>query len=243
MQVPPLSDKVAVVTGASRGIGEAIAKSLARHGASVVLAARSKPRLGEVAEAIAADGGAAIVVPTDVTDANDIRNLVRATIDRWGRLDVLVNNAGTGAFGPLAEASAEAWSTTIDTNARSTFLQCREAIPHHRAHDRSYIVNIASVVAVKGYANQALYAASKHAVLGMSKALAKEVQADGIRVHVINPGGVNTDLIRTARPDLDPEVLMAPEEVADVVLFLVTRQGNAVIDEINMRRASSTPWA
>ena len=95
---------------------------------------------------------------------------------------------------------------------------------------------------VRGYANQAAYGASKHAVMGMSKALAKEVQEDGIRVHAICPGGVDTPMVRQARPDLDPSVLMKPEEIAELVLFLVTRRGNAVVDQIHVRRAVSTPW-
>jgi 3-oxoacyl-[acyl-carrier protein] reductase len=128
-------------------------------------------------------------------------------------------------------------------NARAPFLLCRDAIPHLRQQPRSFIVNITSVVGVKGYINQALYSASKHAVMGMSKALAKEVQKDGIRVHAICPGGVDTDLVGQARPDLDRSVLMKPEEVAEVVLFLVTRRGIAVIDQVDMRRESSTPWA
>ena len=95
---------------------------------------------------------------------------------------------------------------------------------------------------IKGYANQAAYSASKHALMGMSAALAKEVQADGIRVHAICPGGVDTPMVRQARPDLDPAVLMKPQEIADLVLFLVTRRGNAVVDQIHVRRAAATPW-
>jgi 3-oxoacyl-[acyl-carrier protein] reductase len=127
-------------------------------------------------------------------------------------------------------------------NARGPFLLCREAIPYLRQQPQSFIVNISSVVGIKGYANQAAYSASKHALMGMSAALAKEVQADGIRVHAICPGGVDTPMVRQARPDLDPAVLMKPQEIADLVLFLVTRRGNAVVDQIHVRRAAATPW-
>jgi NAD(P)-dependent dehydrogenase (short-subunit alcohol dehydrogenase family) len=98
------------------------------------------------------------------------------------------------------------------------------------------------VVSVRSYANQAAYGASKHALLGMSKALAKELQADGIRVHVVCPGGVDTGMIGDARPDLDRAALITPEEVAEVVVFLVTRRGNAVIDQIDIRRSAASPW-
>jgi 3-oxoacyl-[acyl-carrier protein] reductase len=158
-------------------------------------------------------------------------------------LDILVNNAGIGIFGPLAEMTTEQWDRIMAVNALGPFLLCREAIPHLRQQEQAFIVNISSVVGVKGYANQAAYSASKHAVMGMSKALAKEVHRDGIRVHMICPGGVDTQMVGHARPDLDRSVLMQPEEIADVVVFLVTRQGNAVIDEIHLRRSNSTPWA
>jgi len=164
-------------------------------------------------------------------------------VDPWGRLDIVVNNAGIGIFQPLEQTTIEAWNQIQDVNARGTFLLCREAVAHLRRQQLSFIINIASVVAVKGYSNQAAYAASKHAMLGMSKSLAKEVQDDGIRVHVINPGGVATDMVRQARPDLNPDELIQPQDIADIVLFLVSRQGNAVIDEVNVRRAISPPWA
>ncbi len=128
-------------------------------------------------------------------------------------------------------------------NARGPFMLCREAIPHLKRQPISYIINIVSVVGVKGYINQAAYSASKHALLGMSKALAKEVQTDGIRVHAVLPGGVDTEVAAQMRPDLDRSILIKPEDIADIVLFLVTRQGNAVIDEIQVRRASAMPWA
>jgi 3-oxoacyl-[acyl-carrier protein] reductase len=238
-----LTSKVAIITGASRGIGRSIALALAGQGARVALAARDQSQLAVTQAEVEALGGTALSIATDVSAEADIVALVRRTIEQWGRLDIVVNNAGIGAFGPLAEATTEQWDRIMAVNARAPFLLCREAIPYLRQQPRSFIINITSVVGVKGYANQALYSASKHAVMGMSKALAKEVQQDGIRVHAVCPGGVDTDLAGQARPDLNRAVLMKPEEIADVVLFLATRQGNAVIDQIDMRRESSTPWA
>jgi 3-oxoacyl-[acyl-carrier protein] reductase len=164
-------------------------------------------------------------------------------MERSGRLDILVNNAGMGIFKPLAQTSTDDWDAIMRVNARGPFILCREAIPYLTQQKRSYIVNISSVVGVKGYENQSAYAASKHALMGMTKALAREVRNLGIRVHAICPGGVETQLVAGARPDLDTSVLMQPEEIADAVLFLVTREGNAVIDEIHLRRESSIPWA
>jgi 3-oxoacyl-[acyl-carrier protein] reductase len=268
-----LAGRVAIVTGASRGIGRCIALTLAGAGASVALASRTLSDLEAVAAEIEAAGGICASFPTDIRVEADVTGLVERTIARFGRLDIVVNNAGMGVFKPLAETTQEEWDRIMEVNARGPFLLCRAAVPylrrqprqpgtdgegHHRGappgdavddqtalggQPRSTIVNIASVVAVKGYANQAAYSASKHALYGMSKALAREVQSDGIRVHVISPGGVDTDLSARARPDLGRAGLMRPQEIADIVLFLVTRDGNAVIDEINVRRERAMPWA
>jgi 3-oxoacyl-[acyl-carrier protein] reductase len=238
-----LIEKVAIVTGAGRGIGRSIALSLAREGAAVVLAARTMGELAAVRAEIEAGGGVAAAIPTDLRDEAGIVQLVSETAAHFGRLDILVNNAAIGVFKPLAASTAAEWDEVMAVNARAPFLLCREALPHLRRHPPSFIVNINSVVGVKGYANQALYSASKHALLGMTKVLAREVQADGIRVHAILPGGVDTNLAAQARPDLDCSILIQPDEIADAVLFLVTRRGNAVIDQIDLRRASATPWA
>lgn len=238
-----LEGQAAIVTGASRGIGRSIALILARNGAAVSLAARTEADLQAVQKEIEAFGGRATSFVTDVSQESEVIRLVHSTVERLGRLDIVVNNAGIGIFGPLADTTTEQWDRIMAVNARGPFLLCREAIPYLQRQGGGFVINIASVVAVKGYANQAAYGASKHALLGMSKALAKEVQPDGIRIHVLCPGGVDTQLVGQARPDLDQSVLIQPEEIADLVLFLVTRRGNAVIDEIHVRRATSTPWA
>jgi 3-oxoacyl-[acyl-carrier protein] reductase len=206
------------------------------------LAARTEVDLLAVQDAVLEMGSAAAVFPTDISSEEQVVQLVRGTVDHFARLDILVNNAGMGTFGPLPETTVEQWDRLMAVNARGPFLLCREAIPYLQRQDQSFIVNIASVVGVKGYANQAAYSASKHALMGMTRALAREVQEHGIRVHAICPGGVDTQMVSQARPDLDRSVLMQPEEIADIVLYLVTRRGNAVIDEIQVRRASSTPW-
>lgn len=242
MQVKALVGQVAIVTGASRGIGRSTALALARSGAYVSLAARTETHLREVQSEIEACGGQAAIFPTDVSCEAEVAQLVYGTVERFGRLDIVVNNAGIGIFEPLTETTSEQWDRIMAINARGPFLLCRAAIPFLEQQRQSFIVNIASVVGVKGYENQAAYSASKHALMGMTKALAREVQKAGIRVHAICPGGVDTPMANLARPDLDRSVLMQPDEIADVVLFLVTRQGNAVIDEIHVRRATSTPW-
>ncbi len=239
----PLAGKAAIVTGAGRGIGRSIALALAAQGASVTLAARTQADLDGVRDQIVAGNGVAAPIPTDLRREADIVRLVQATVEQFGRLDILVNNAAVGVFGPLAETPASAWDEIMAINARAPFLLCRESLPYLRQNPPGFIVNIGSVVSVKGYVNQAAYSASKHALLGMSKALAKEVQADGIRVHAILPGGVDTEMATQARPDLDRSILIQPDEIADIVVFLVTRRGNAVIDQVDVHRASAAPWA
>jgi 3-oxoacyl-[acyl-carrier protein] reductase len=238
----PLQGQVAIVTGAGRGIGRKIALTLAVAGAQLSLTSRTEAELVAVQHEIEVSGGTAAAFPADLGSIHQPVQLVHQTVNHFGRLDILVNNAGIGTFGPLVETSVEQWDRIMAVNARGPFLVCREAIPYLRLQELSYIVNIASVLGVKGYVNQAAYSASKHALMGMTKAIAREVQADGIRVHAICPGGVDTEMVSRARPDLDRSVLMQPQEIADMVLFLVTRRGKAVVDEIRVRRASSTPW-
>ena len=238
----PLEERVAIVTGAGRGIGRSIALTLAGAGARVALAARSEGELEEVQAEIAVACGQAAVIPTDMGSEADVVRLVRETVERFGRLDIVVNNAGTGTFGPLEQMTVEQWDRMMDVNARGPFILCREALAHLRRRERAFIVNISSVTGLKGYPGQAGYGASKHALMGMTKTLARELQGENIRVHAICPGSVDTELIGHARPDLDRSILMQPQEIADIVLFLVTRRGKAVIDEVDVRREGAMPW-
>jgi 3-oxoacyl-[acyl-carrier protein] reductase len=242
IQQHALQNKVAIVTGSSRGIGRSIALMLVGYGAKVTLAARDPVKLEALQQDIKALGQETLCVPTDMSLEGDIFNLISQTIKTFGRLDIVINNAGLGIYDRVEKTSTESWDKLLDVNARGPFILCREAIPYLRHQKRSFIINIASVVGVRGYANQAAYTASKHALMGFSKALAKEVQSDGIRVHVLLPGGVDTDMVSLARPDLDKSLLMKPEEIAEWILFLVTRQGNATIDEVLIRREASVPW-
>ena len=239
---PFLTGRVALVTGAGRGIGKSVALALARVGANVALAARSADQLTEVRDIIHSEGGRAEVYPADLADDGALMALIPQVCERLGRLDVLVNNAGLGIYGPVETATNDAWDAVMRLNARAPFILCREAIAPMRQAGGGAIINIASVVGVKGYAHQAVYGASKHAMMGYSKVMAQEVQADGIRVHTICPGGVDTEMAGQSRPDLDRSILIQPTEIAETVLFLLASQGNAVIDDVHIRRASGSPW-
>ena len=236
-----LKGQVAIVTGASRGIGKAIALAFAQEGVSLILAARSADDLRQAQAEIETLGGQAWVAPGDVSREEDARAIVRVAADA-GRLDILVNCAGVGVFGPLASTSVADWDRAMAVNVRGPFLMCREALPLMAQNKAGCIINIASVVGVKGYSNQGAYTASKHALMGLTKVLAQEAQPLGVRVHVVCPGGVDTEMAAQARPDLDRSILIRPEEIADLVLLLVKQRGLAIVDQINVRRSSSAPW-
>ena len=237
-----LAGKVAIVTGASRGIGRAISVALAKEAATVVLAARSVRKLQETAEQVTHAGGKAEIVVTDLAEEESIKDLVKVTGEKFGRLDILVNNAGITHSAKLEETATEDWERCIWVNARAPFILCREALPMLRKAETGYIVNIASVVGVKGYPLQSAYTASKHALRGMTISLSEELKGSNIRVHLLCPGGVDTELVQKVRPDIKKDELMQPDEIAELVLYLVTHKGNAVIDELHIRRAASSPW-
>lgn len=234
-----LSGKVALVTGASRGIGRAVAQQLAKAGATVILTATNAQSLSQVVEHMGGDHQA---IPADLANEQAIEALVAEVERKHGRLDILVNNAGVTFSGDLAYTTAADWDRCMTVNARGAFLLCRAALPLLRQGSDSCIVNVSSVVGVKGYARQTAYTASKHALRGFSLALAEELFPEGIRVHVVCPGGVDTDMVQNVRPDIPKEQLIGPAEVAEAILFMIQRPGQGIIDEIHLRRRTSGPW-
>jgi len=237
-----LAGKVAIVTGASRGIGRAISVALAQENATIVLAARSIQQLQITAEQVTKAGGVAHIIHVELTEEQSIRNLIKVTGEKLGRLDILVNNAGATHSAPLEKTSTEDWQRCISINATAPFILCREALPLLKKSESAHIINIASVVGVKGYPLQSAYTASKHALRGMTISLAEELRGSDIRVHVLCPGGVDTDMVDSVRPDIAKDELIKPAEIAELVLYLVTHKGNAVMDELRIRRATSSPW-
>ena len=237
-----LGGQIAVVTGAGRGIGRAIAKALASNGAQVFLAARTASELESAAEEMRRSGAKAVPVPTDLSEEQDIRSLFDRIRKEAGRLDILINNAGVGIYGPLVDFASADFDTVMRVNTKAAFLCCQQALRLMIPKKRGYIINISSVVGFKGYPDQAAYTASKHALLGLTKSLAVEAWEHGIRVSAILPGGVDTQMIAIARPDLDPKILLQPEDIAHTVLFLLSLSDRAAIDQIYIRRSSSKPF-
>lgn len=237
-----LAGKTVMVTGGSRGIGRAIAKSLAGERARVIVTGRSEEHLAETVRLIEDAGGRAIVEPCNLACADEVVALAARIAGHTPSLDVLVHNAGVSAAGPIEQSTVEQWDHCMAVNARAVYLLTRELLGLLERADRARVVMISSVVGVKGYANQTIYTATKHAMRGFAIALAEELRDRNIRVHTVCPGGVYTDMIRTTRPDLSGDDLIAPEEIAELVHYLVTHKGNAVVDELHVRRATSNPW-
>lgn len=247
-----LSGGVALITGASRGIGRAIAGSLAERGVSLMLVGRNEERLAEAAaeleaatELNKAELPETVEIATcaaDLAGSEAPSSIVRAVEERFGRLDILINNAGIAEGASVDETTPDLWERHMALNARAPFFLCREALTLLRASHRARIVNIGSVVSHKGYEKQGAYAASKHALYGLTKVLARELHSDAIRVHFVAPGGVATDLVSGIRPDLDPDTLIQPEEVARAVCFMLEQGASAATDELSLRREGSQPW-
>jgi len=231
----------ALVTGASRGIGRAIAVRLARDGYDALLTGRDRAALEQTATLVREAGREAGIIVVDLASP-DAPAAIAARVREHGGLAVLVNNAGLAPGGLVDSYTVADWDRVMAINARAPFFLTQELLPDLRRARPGYVVNICSVVSRKGYAGQALYTASKHALLGFTKALAREVPTDELRVHAVLPGGVDTEMIRGVRPDIRTDELISPEEVADVVATLVAMKGNAVIDEIEVRRRAKPAW-
>jgi len=242
MEGKMLIGRVALITGASRGIGRAISTKLAQNGVNLAVNGKSEGSLVVLKEDLSPYGIGILLCPGDLQDPDVPSMIVERTINYLGRLDILINSAGVALAKPLSETTVEEWERLMMVNARAPFLLCREAVPYLKNSDIATIINISSLVGIKGYINQGAYTASKHALMGFTKVLAQEVHQDGIRVHIISPGVIDTEMETMTESDIDPFDLMSPDEIAEIALFLLTHRGNAVIDEINIRRASNLPW-
>jgi 3-oxoacyl-[acyl-carrier protein] reductase len=230
----PLDGQVAVITGAGRGIGAAIARRLSELGAAAVLCGRTRPQLETVANAIAGEGGKAEVIPCDVTSLKSVEAAAAHVESSFGRVDVLVNNAGIGGFGgPLHQLPPDSWEAILNTNLRGVFYTTRAFAPLMiRAHS-GHIINISSLAGKNALPNGAAYAASKWGLNGLSYSLAEELRGHNIRVAIICPGSTNTDLSPHAGKDLSR--MLQPEDVAHTVAMLVTQNPQSFVSEILLR--------
>ena len=239
-----LHGRTAIVTGAAGGIGEALCRRLAGYQMNLVVTGRKAETLKALSDSLRAEGIQVCECVGDLADMAFIDTVFAAAREHFGGVDVLINNAGLVHNCTVEEMTPELFDSIMQVNVRAPYFMCQKALPELRKSDCATIINICSVVAHKGYPRQSVYAASKHALLGLSKSLANEVYKDNIRVHVISPGSVFTPMIAKVRPDLTPEGMMLPEDIASVVgFYLEMRTSNAVVDEIQLHRVNKEPFA
>ncbi|MCW2971631.1 MAG: 3-oxoacyl-(acyl-carrier-protein) reductase [Solirubrobacterales bacterium] len=238
-----LSDQVVAVTGASSGIGHATALACARAGAAVALAARRADRIDELAGQIADDGGRAIAVASDVGDEGQARRFVERAHAELGRLDVLINNAGVMLLGPIEDAPTDEWREMIHVNIFGVLYCTHAALPLMRAQGSGHIVNVSSVAGRFARAGSGVYNLTKFGVGAFSEALRQEVAPGGLRVTLIEPGAVSTELAGHNRPEVLEQISKAftgvdrlsAEDIADAILYTISRPQNVSVNEVLIR--------
>jgi NAD(P)-dependent dehydrogenase (short-subunit alcohol dehydrogenase family) len=227
-----LEGKAALITGASKGIGRGLAATFLREGASVFLCARTESTLSAAAdelETIADGSGRVFFVAADLGDPGDAERAARAALERFPDLAILVNNASIlGKRAPLAELDVTTWNEVLRINTSSLFYVTRPLIPHFVARGAGSIINVSSSVGRKGKANWGAYAVSKFGLEGFTQVLAAELQPSGVRVNSVNPGATRTDMRADAYPEEDPLTLPAPEDIAEVFVYLASDESRSV---------------
>jgi NAD(P)-dependent dehydrogenase (short-subunit alcohol dehydrogenase family) len=242
-----LAEKAALITGGSSGIGLAIARALGADGYALTISARRPQKLEQAAEGLRAEGLEVESVPANMTSEEEVVSVVAAHRERYGRMDVLVNNAGVGVGEPIAEITTKYLDMQLGVNLRAVVIATRESLPMLREagaeHRKALIVNTASVSGKAGQAWLSVYSATKHAVVGFSQSTQKEVAEDGIQVTAFCPGFVDTAMTEFIREQVKPEQMIQPEDIAEAVRFLLRTSRNCVVPEIIFLRPSEAAGA
>jgi 3-oxoacyl-[acyl-carrier protein] reductase len=229
-----LKDKVAIVTGSTRGIGRAIVEELAKSGCNVVISARHEAHCREAAQQVSGlGGGKALGIACDVRSNADCERLVSATVAEFGRLDILVNNAGIGGFQNVIDMSPERWDAVIGTNLNGLFYCTHAALPHLKKSSPSWIINIGSLAGKNAFPGGAAYNASKFGLIGFSEALMQEVRQEGVRVSYIMPGSVATDFDGSGSPN--GAWMIQPEDIAQIVADLLAMPDRTLPSRVEVR--------
>jgi len=231
-----LTDKVAIVTGASRGIGEAIAKQLSSCGAKIILIARNSDQLVAVKETIISNGGIAESMAGDVSNLNSISEIVTNTIDKWGRIDILVNNAGIARDNIIMRMKEDDWDSVMNINLKGCFNGIKSVARPMIKNKAGRIINITSVIGQIGNAGQSNYAASKAGIMGLTKSMAKELGSRNITVNAVAPGYITTDMTNELNDEVKEQLkssiplgrLGTPDDVANLVCFLASDEAGYI---------------
>lgn len=237
-----MKQKVAIITGASRGIGKAIAEKFAQAGMRVALLARHAEELTALAYHINEAGGEAISLPTDILQAEAVGEAVAQVWAKWGRIDVLVNNAGVGVFKAVTATTEEEWDYVMNTNAKGTFLLTKCVLPYLQQQASGHIITIASDVARRNFAHGGVYCASKYAQDALMQAVRQEVHAFGIKVSTIYPGLTETYFAGQEPSDSPNFNRLQSEDIADSVLYVAQAPSHVVIDEIFLHPFAQKHW-
>ncbi len=236
-----LEGKTAIITGASAGIGYASALAMAGEGAAIMLVGRRKDRLEKLKKEVETAGGKAALISGDAREEGTAVRAVAETLEKWGRLDILINNVGIGVYKNLVDTSALEYDDMMDTNMRSTFLFTRHAVPVMIGQKSGTVLVISSMAGKYGFGGEAVYCSTKFAQMGFAQALDKELRPHGIKVGAICPGGVKTEFaLGTGRTEqgVAESTMLEPEDVAGAVLLACTQREGARIIEIQMRTMS-----
>lgn len=227
-----LEGKVAIVTGASKGIGKAVATALANAGVRVVLAARTREVVEQVATELRDAGANVLAIPTDVADVNAVQSLIQGTIDAYQQLDILINNAGAGLFGTIVDYDPVDWDTVVNSNLKGVFLCSKFAIPHLISNGGGQIINVLSIAAKVAFPGSSAYCAAKAGALAFTRVLAAEVRQHNVRVTAVLPGSVKTPFWDDMQEHPDFEKMLKPEHVVDTILSICQQPEDMVTEEV-----------
>jgi NAD(P)-dependent dehydrogenase (short-subunit alcohol dehydrogenase family) len=240
--VQPLKEKVIIVTGGGRGLGAAICRNLARAGAVVLAADVGWSWAQAVAEEVRSEGGQAEPVHLDVCSQEQVEAAVSAVMERHGRIDGLVNNAGTDVTLSIEEMAVSDWDRILSTNLRGPFLMSKAVLPIMRRQGSGYVINVASTAAKRAWANASAYHASKWGLLGFTRALYVEARPHNIKVSALVVGGMRTPFLLERFPDIDINNLQDPANVAEIVRFLLMQPEGTVLPEVMVLPMRETSW-
>lgn len=239
---PSLQGKIAIVTGGGRGLGQAICQMLSEAGAIAIVADIQKDLAEKVSQDIQQEGGKAQALQLDVSNAEQVESAISQLVNRYGHLDILINNAGIDVTLPVDELTVQDWERIMAVNLNGPFIMSKYAIPYMKQQGRGHIVNIASTAAKRTWPNASAYHASKWGLLGFSHALHVEARPHNVKVTAVVAGGMRTPFLLDRFPDIDPSILQDPKNVADTIRYVLMQPEETVIPEVMVLPMREKSW-